>query len=123
MAGRRTCEVRVLGTNLHPPGVRGIFCKFVGSDVVSASYDGEEAVRCITPAVATPGWLAVHLINNDAIYATSVAFEYALVDRPIIFFDVPEILYAARKSKIDLDTWGRKAGDVVAAWLEHVGEA
>ena len=69
-------EVRVLGANLHPPGVRGLFCQFAGAEVVQASYDGEEAVRCVTPPAAAAGWLAVHVINNDAIYATSVAFEY-----------------------------------------------
>ena len=68
--------MRVLASNMHPPASRGIFCHFVGAGVVSASYDGEEAVRCITPAMHTPGWLAVHAINNDAVYASSVSFEY-----------------------------------------------
>ena len=49
---------------------------FAGAGVVSASYDGEEAVRCITPAVESPGWLAVHVISNDAVYASSVSFEF-----------------------------------------------
>ncbi len=45
--------------------------------------------------------------------ASSVAFEYTLCDRPIIFIDVPEILNGPRQSRMDLDTWGRKGGDVV----------
>lgn len=44
--------------------------------------------------------------------ASSVANEFALLDRPIVFIDVPELIerYAA---SIDLDTWGRKTGYVV----------
>ena len=62
--------------------------------------------------------------------ASSVANEYALLDRPMVFLDVPELIAAAReKGALDLDTWGRKAGDLVtdpagvvaavAAGLEH----
>ena len=69
-------EVRVLGSNLHPPASRGIFCQFGDAGIVSASYDGEEAVRCISPTIAEAGWVAVHVISNDAVYASSVAFEY-----------------------------------------------
>ena len=60
--------VVVRGTNFHAPGSRGLFCKFVGTDVVAASHEGEEAVRCATPAApaASVGVVAVHLINNDA---------------------------------------------------------
>ena len=53
-------EVRVLGANLHPPGVRGLFCQFAGAEVVQASYDGEEALRCVTPpATRSPRRLAL----------------------------------------------------------------
>ena len=69
-----------------------------------------ERLRADLGSDVVPLLAAADLLITDA---SSVAFEYALVDRPIIFFDVPEILYAARKSKIDLDTWGRKAGDIV----------
>jgi hypothetical protein len=68
--------VVVRGANFHVPGSRGLFCKFVGADVVAASYEGEEAVRCATPPAAQAGMVAVHLINNDAVYVTSVAFQY-----------------------------------------------
>ena len=40
------------------------------------ALEGEEGVRCTTPAVAQAGSVAVHLINNDAVYVTSVAFLY-----------------------------------------------
>jgi len=55
--------------------------------------------------------------------ASSVANEYTLCDRPIVFLDVPELLAAAaaEDSRLDLNTWGRKAGDIVNAPHEAVG--
>lgn len=48
--------------------------------------------------------------------ASSVANEYALLDRPIVFLDVPELIAAAQATgaMVDLATWGRKGGQVVA---------
>lgn len=48
--------------------------------------------------------------------ASSVANEFTLLDRPIVFIDVPELLALTRKKKarLDLDTWGRKGGQVAA---------
>jgi hypothetical protein len=48
--------------------------------------------------------------------ASSVANEYALLDRPIVFIDVPELieLTLRKGARLDLDTWGRKGGEVVA---------
>ena len=68
--------VEMTGAGIELPDARGIFCQFGGAGVVSASYDGEEAVRCIAPAIAAAGWVAVHVISNDAVYASSVAYEY-----------------------------------------------
>ena len=48
--------------------------------------------------------------------ASSVSNEYALLDRPMVFLDVPELLAKAGNaagSMIDLDTWGRRCGPVV----------
>lgn len=48
--------------------------------------------------------------------ASSVANEYALLDRPIVFLDTPELLGRARDadySTLDLETWGRRGGLVV----------
>ena len=48
--------------------------------------------------------------------ASSVANEYALLDRPIVFLDTPELLGRARDadhSMLDLETWGRRGGLVV----------
>ena len=44
--------------------------------------------------------------------ASSVANEFTLLDRPIIFLDSPELLKAYEKSA-DINTWGRKGGEVV----------
>jgi CDP-Glycerol:Poly(glycerophosphate) glycerophosphotransferase len=54
---------------------------------------------------------AADLLITDA---SSVANEFALLDRPMVFLDVPELIEAARqKGAVDLDTWGRKAGEVI----------
>lgn len=47
--------------------------------------------------------------------ASSVANEYALRDRPIVFVDVPELIELTLKkgARLDLETWGRKGGVVV----------
>ncbi|GAA0600636.1 hypothetical protein GCM10009416_43270 [Craurococcus roseus] len=47
--------------------------------------------------------------------ASSVANEYTLLDRPILFLDVPELLRESRESgaALDLEGWGRKGGVVV----------
>jgi len=64
--------------------------------------------------------------------ASSVSNEYTLLDRPMVYLDVPELLAAARArtgSALDLQTWGRRGGalvtdasevvDAVADELEH----
>ncbi len=55
--------------------------------------------------------------------ASSVANEYALLDRPIVFLDVPELLQAALNegSAVDLETWGRKGGIIVPSPREVMG--
>ena len=48
--------------------------------------------------------------------ASSVSTEFSLVDRPMIFLDVPELLAKSERkqdSMLDLDTWGRKGGRIV----------
>jgi hypothetical protein len=58
---------------------------------------------------------AADLLISDA---SSVSNEYALLDRPMVFLDVPRLIEHARAregSALDLDTWGRRAGPVVAA--------
>ena len=48
--------------------------------------------------------------------ASSVASEYSLLDRPMVFLDVPKLLAKAgkdTKASFDVDTWGRRGGAIV----------
>jgi len=48
--------------------------------------------------------------------ASSVSNEYSLLDRPILFLDVPNLIQKASSadgSMVDLDTWGRRGGRIV----------
>ncbi len=50
--------------------------------------------------------------------ASSVSTEFSLLDRPMIFLDVPDLLVKAENKKdsmLDLDTWGRKGGALVGS--------
>jgi len=57
-----------------------------------------------------PLLFAADLLVTDA---SSVGYEYTLLDRPVIFMDVPEIINGPRSRKMDLETWGRKGGDLI----------
>ena len=54
--------------------------------------------------------------------ASSVANEFALLDRPIVFLDVPRLLEEARAvgANLDLQTWGRRGGVLVTTPAEIV---
>lgn len=59
-----------------------------------------------------PYLFASDLLITDA---SSVAVEYTLMDRPIIFMDVPKLFkkLIERAPALDLDTYGRKIGRIV----------
>jgi hypothetical protein len=46
---------------------------------------------------------------------SSIASEFTVLDRPIVYYDVPEMIaeLQRRGRRIDSDPWGRSAGDVV----------
>lgn len=71
-------------------------------------------VRLTRDVDVIPLLMASDLLITDA---SSVANEYTLLDRPIVFLDVPELLKnsIATGAALDLDTWGRKGGVVVGA--------
>lgn len=49
--------------------------------------------------------------------ASSVTSEYSLLDRPIVFLDVPRLIKKAQgreDSMLDLDTWGRRTGAILS---------
>lgn len=56
--------------------------------------------------------------------ASSVSNEYSLLDRPMVFLDVPQMLEAMQRKKVplDLDTWGRKGG-VTVRWPDEAVDA
>jgi hypothetical protein len=63
-----------------------------------------DAIECL---------FAADLLISDA---SSVSMEYTLLDRPMVYLDVPELLAAARAregSALDLETWGRRGGALV----------
>ncbi|HUF11882.1 MAG TPA: CDP-glycerol glycerophosphotransferase family protein [Longimicrobiales bacterium] len=65
-----------------------------------------------------PYLYAADLLITDA---SSVSSEYSLLDRPMVFLDVPELIRAAaasNKGRFDDQTWGRHAG-VVARWPDE----
>lgn len=61
-------------------------------------------------ADVVPLMWAADLLLTDA---SSVAFEYTLLDRPIIHFEVPEIMSGRWAHMFDLETWGLKGGHMV----------
>lgn len=56
--------------------------------------------------------------------ASSVSNEYSLMNRPMVFLDVPQLLAAMQKKGValDLDTWGRKGG-VTVRWPDEAVDA
>ena len=71
-----------------------------------------DRVRLVRDKDVIPYLHAADLLLTDA---SSVAVEYTLLDRPIIFLDVPKLLKKLRERApaLDLTTYGRKIGRVV----------
>jgi hypothetical protein len=71
-----------------------------------------ERVRLIHDLDVVPYLAAADLLLTDA---SSVAVEYTLLDRPILFLDVPSLFERVkeRAPELDLETYGRKIGKVV----------
>jgi CDP-glycerol glycerophosphotransferase (TagB/SpsB family) len=72
----------------------------------------DEHTRVVRDADVMPLLFASDLLITDA---SSVANEYSLLDRPIVYLDVPKLLAKAmeKSPSMDLVTWGRRAGRVV----------
>lgn len=71
-----------------------------------------DLVRLVRDKDIIPYLHAADLLITDA---SSVAVEYTLMDRPIVFIDVPKLFKKLQKRApaLDLDTYGRKIGVVV----------
>ncbi len=71
-------------------------------------------VRLVRELDVVPFLCAADALLTDA---SSVAVEYTLLDRPIVFLDVPRLLDHVRKRapNLDLDTYGRRIGRVATS--------
>ena len=69
-------------------------------------------VRLVRDKDVVPYLYAADLLLSDA---SSVAVEYTLLDRPIVFLDVPRLLskVTEKGAALDLDTYGRKIGTLL----------
>jgi CDP-glycerol glycerophosphotransferase (TagB/SpsB family) len=74
-------------------------------------------LKLATGQDATPYMLASDVLVSDA---SGVAYEFILLDRPVVFFDVPELF--ARYGKNGIHFWGREGGDIVRD-VEELREA
>lgn len=81
----------------------------------------DEHTKLVRDFDVVPWLFCADLLITDA---SSVSNEYALLDRPMVFLDVPEMLAAMQRKGVtlDLDTWGRKGGEVVR-WPDEAVEA
>jgi len=87
-----------------------------GREEIEAIQD--EHTRLVDDFDIIPYLFVSDLLITDA---SSVSSEYSLLDRPMVFLDVPDLIRAAQSSKkgsFDIDTWGRNAG-IVARWPDE----
>ena len=76
-----------------------------------ARFEGPHFKLADEPDVIPLLFVADLLITD----ASSVSSEYSLLDRPMVFLDVPKLIAKAEakdSSQVDLDTWGRKCGQI-----------
>jgi CDP-glycerol glycerophosphotransferase (TagB/SpsB family) len=76
-----------------------------------------DRVRVIRDYDIVPYLFVADVLISDA---SSAANEFLLLDRPIIFIDVPALI-AKYKDTIDLETWGRQTGTTVSTVPELLG--
>jgi hypothetical protein len=77
-------------------------------------------IRLVRDLDVVPYLRAADVLLTDA---SSVAVEYTLLDRPIVFLDVPKLFKQVKKRapNLDLDTYGRRIGRVAATGSEIIG--
>lgn len=81
----------------------------------------DEHTKVLRDFDIVPYLFVTDLLITDA---SSVSSEFSLLDRPMVFVDVPEMIKALQMKgvPVDLDSWGRKAG-VTARWPDEVIDA
>jgi hypothetical protein len=77
--------------------------------------------KMVTDFDVVPYLFVADLLITDA---SSVSSEYSLLDRPMVFIDVPELLEAMRVKgvSLDLETWGRRGG-ITVRWPDEAVDA
>ena len=80
-----------------------------------------ERVRLVRDLDVVPYLRVADALMTDA---SSVAFEYTLVDRPLVFLDTPRLFQHVEKRApaLDLQTYGRNIGVIVADPREVVAQ-
>lgn len=74
-----------------------------------APYDTRPHVRVVRDYDAVPAMFASDVLISDV---SSIANEFALLDRPLVYLRVPdEDKLRGRYRHMDLDTWGQRAGE------------
>lgn len=81
----------------------------------------DKHTRLVRGLDVVPYMAAADLLISDA---SSVSSEFSLLDRPMVFLDVPQLLDQMRRKGValDLDTWGRKGG-ITARWPDDAVKA
>ena len=81
----------------------------------------DKHTRLVNGLDVVPYMAAADLLISDA---SSVSNEYSLLDRPMVFLDVPQLLANMQRKGValDLDTWGRKGG-ITARWPDDAVKA
>ena len=81
----------------------------------------DKHTRLATGLDVVPYMYAADLLLTDA---SSVSNEFSLLDRPMVFLDVPQLLAAMQRKGValDLDTWGRKGG-ITVRWPDEAVDA
>jgi hypothetical protein len=83
-----------------------------------APFDARENVRVVRDYDAVPAMFASDLLISDV---SSIANEFALLDRPLVYLRVPdEDKLRGRYRHMDLDTWGQRAGENAGSAAECV---
>ena len=83
-------------------------------------YLVNDRVKLVRDKDVVPYLAAADLLISDA---SSVTTEFSLLDRPIVFLDVPKLIEKTRgrSEAMDLDTYGRKIGSIAGGPEEVTG--
>lgn len=81
----------------------------------------DDHTRLVRDYDIVPAMFVADVLVSDA---SSVSNEFVLMDRPMVFLDVPQMLATMQRKgvAIDLETWGRKGG-VTVRWPDEAVDA